>query len=406
MSATITTRPLTADEVRALAAARLHALHHAPYFARALFAVAPLAAENLGTYAVDAHWRLYLDPTVLAEWSPEHSGAVLVHEVGHLVRDHAGRAAALGDVQHLRWNYATDAAINDDLIAAGIPLPGAPVTPEALGLPPGGIEETYYASLPSTDAPDPDDVGCGSGAGDPTAGWEAPPDDTTTPAMSPTDQHLTRQQTAHDVVEHARTRGTVPAGLDRWATTQLEPPTVPWRQVLAGAVRRATAHVAGAHDYTYARPGRRRLPGVVTPAMRRPRVNVAAVLDTSASMSPADVAAALAEVQGIVTATGHGADLRVLTCDAQAYDVSAGRPVRDAARLDLRGGGGTDMRVGITAALDSTPRPDVVVVLSDGFTPWPSAPTRARLVVALVSDNPEHAPPAPPWASTVHIRSN
>ena len=67
---------------------------------------------------------------------------MLVHEVGHLVRAHAERADALGaDVDHERWNLAADAAINDDLLAAGVPLPDGAVTPATLGLAEGGIEE-------------------------------------------------------------------------------------------------------------------------------------------------------------------------------------------------------------------------------------------------------------------------
>ena len=64
----------------------------------ALFAAAPVAAPGLGTFAVDKAWRLYLDPALLVgpgRWQPTTAGAVLQHEVGHLIRDHAGRAEAL-----------------------------------------------------------------------------------------------------------------------------------------------------------------------------------------------------------------------------------------------------------------------------------------------------------------------
>jgi predicted metal-dependent peptidase len=66
----------------------------------------------------------------------------------------------------------------------------------------------------------------------------------------------------------------------------------------------------------------------------------------------------------------------------------------------LVGGGGTDLRVGIAAAQASRPRPDVVVVLTDGYTPWPAQPTRARLVVAIIGDEGT-AQEVPTWATTV-----
>jgi predicted metal-dependent peptidase len=85
---------LLADEARLLMAARLVAVEHAPYLAHALFSMMPMAAEGLGTFAVDRGWRLYLDPARLAAWGPTLAGGVLVHEVGHLVRAHAQRRRA------------------------------------------------------------------------------------------------------------------------------------------------------------------------------------------------------------------------------------------------------------------------------------------------------------------------
>jgi integrase len=40
-----------------------------------------------------------------------------------------------------------DAAINDDLLEAGVPVPDGVVTPAMLGLAEGDIEEVYYAAL-------------------------------------------------------------------------------------------------------------------------------------------------------------------------------------------------------------------------------------------------------------------
>ena len=107
----VSVRALNADEARLLTAARLVAVEHAPYLAHALFSTQPVAAEGLGTFAVDRGWRLYVDPATLVGWGPTLAGGVLVHEVGHLVRAHAERADALGaDYDHERWNLAGDVA--------------------------------------------------------------------------------------------------------------------------------------------------------------------------------------------------------------------------------------------------------------------------------------------------------
>lgn len=408
MSATVSVRALSADETRTLVAARLVAVELAPYLAHALFATRPVAAEGLGTLAVDAAWRLYVDPAVLPEWGVQLVGGVLVHEVSHLVRDHAGRAADAGVSNHVLWNVATDAAINDDLLAAGVELPEGVVTPDGLGLDENGIEEAYYAALvrtppPGMDTDDSDDSdgepGCGSGAGDPPAPWELPTDSATAPALSAGDAEMTRRMVAEDIAARADGHGTVPGGWQRWAEKTLAAPTVPWRQILAASVRRAVAWARGAGDYTYSRPGRRRIPGVLTPSLRRPQTTVAVVIDTSGSMSPGQLGAALREVQGVIRAAGIGSrGLRVLTCDA---DVAATVEVRRAEDVDLIGGGGTDMRVGIAAAETARPAADVIIVLTDGFTPWPEAPTRARLIIGLIGGTPGMDVPA--WATTVTI---
>src|SRR5262249_45491823 len=180
----------------------------------------------------------------------------------------------------------------------------------------------------------------------------------------------------------------------------LAEPTIPWRRLLGSAVRRAIAHAAGCHDYSYHRPGRRHIPRVVTPAMQRPLVTVAVVIDTSGSMGQAELDAALAEVKGVIRAAGIGPrGLAVLACDAAVGSMTRVRRVTDVA---LVGGGGTDMRVGIAAAEATKPVPDVVVVLTDGCTPWPEQPTRARLVVAIISDS-TYTAPAPCWATVVQV---
>ena len=389
-------RPLTADERRMLAAARLVAVESAPYLAHALFSFRPLAAVGLATFAVDRSWRLYIDPATLAEWGPQVAGAVLVHEACHLIRDHAGRTDSLpGPVDHDRWNLATDAAINDDLIRAGLPLPEWVVTPASLGLPDAGIEESYYAAI----APQPPqtDVGCGSGAGDPRQAWEPSPGDAEMPGLDDGQVTITRRKVAHDIRDTvASGRGTVPAGMARWASKELAPATVPWRKVLAGMVRRAAALTAGRITYTYTRPGRRRLPQIVTPAMRAPRVTAAVVVDTSGSMTKADLDTALAEVSGVLKAVGG--TVRVIACDAAA---ASARHVRNARDVQLIGGGGTDMRVGITAAEALKPTPDVTVVLTDGDTPWPDSPGRSRLIAVLTREHGMSRVPA--WARAIHV---
>ena len=401
-------RALSAEELAALAGARTNALHAMPYFAAALFALRPVAAEGLGTFAVDESWRLYVDPATLAQWGPVEAGAVLLHEVGHLLRAHAERAQGLGArVDHVLWNYCTDAAINHTLTLAKVPLPEGTVLPQHLGQRPGLTEEAYYRALVGTEQADAltgagetdggGFEGCGSGAGDPAQTWELGRGAPLAPGLSGPEADLARRAVAADV--RASSPGAVAADLERWAEQTLSVPTLPWTAVLGRMVGRATRLVAGAVTHTYTRPSRHPDRRVVMPVRRAPLVRVAAVVDTSGSMSPTDLGDALAEIDGLLRAAGG--ELSVLTCDVGA--TTAVRVHRSQA-IRLTGGGGTDMRVGIEAA--ERAHSDVTVVLTDGETPWPTRPTRTRLIVVLTRSGRGPLHPSltpPPWATVLTL---
>ena len=159
-------------------------------------------------------------------------------------------------------------------------------------------------------------------------------------------------------------------------------------------MRRPAQWAAGCGALRYDRQGRRRTRRVITPRKRRAVPTIVMLIDTSASMDDDQLADSLGVVEGVVRATG--AALTVLTCDAASTTSVA---VRNARSVKLVGGGGTDLRVGITEA--ETYRPDVIVTVTDGGTPWPDQPTRARLVVAVTGGHSTEGVPS--WASAVSV---
>jgi predicted metal-dependent peptidase len=408
------------DRARLLAA-RFRAAGERPYLAAALYSLTVVASDGVPTMGVDRHWRCYVSPEFVAGTPVEQLAAVWIHEVAHLLRDHHGRADALTTDRHdhHRLNIAQDCEINDDLLADGLPLPDGRVDPARLGLPEGKLFEEYVRLLPPSRTihlaagqlgpgqPGPGQLGpgqvdCGSGAHGLDRPWEVGVGAAArgVPVVGVGEAAAIRRQTAQALRAHVRARGDVPAGWQRWADSLLEP-VVDWRRALTGAVREAAAWAAGAVDYQYKRPSRRSvaLTGVVLPSLRRPVPRVAVVVDTSGSMGPDDLTAALSEVTGVLRAVGIGGNrVTVLSCDA---DVHVARKVASAAEVELAGGGGTDMRVGIDAALRVPDPPHVVVVLTDGYTPWPDTPLEStRVVAGLVGPD---APEPPPWIATIHI---
>jgi predicted metal-dependent peptidase len=399
-----------AGAVPGLATARLWAASRFPYLATGLFGAQVRPADGIGTVAVDEAWRLHADPELTASWTPAQFGSVLIHHVCHLLRSHAERAGPAGvpAEQARTWVLCADAEINDDLVPAGLELPGGAVLPRHLGAADGLLAEQYWAM--SGGGRSPGDQGlsrpgadgwsldCGSGAD----GCPRPWDSTGGPGLEPWQARLLCRQVAQACVQHAREAGTTPAGLLRWADELLRP-TVDWRKALAAELRRAVADTAGAVDYSYRRPSRRAAVAgqVVLPALRRPVPEVAVVCDTSGSMTEDLLAASLAEVEGLLRAVGLARQVRVIACDAAA---GPARRVSSARQVELVGGGGTDMGAGLAAAALLRPRPAISVVLTDGFTPWPEQPPRGmRVVVGLLGDD---APEAPSWARSVRVPSD
>ncbi|MFI6155014.1 VWA-like domain-containing protein [Kitasatospora sp. NPDC051170] len=400
-------------DLEKLYAARLHATRARPYLATALFALHVVESHRVPTMAVDPYWRCYASPAFVARTPVEELASVWVHEVSHLLRDHHGRGDRLakrlgedGPAWRLRVNIAADCEINDDAYGDGLIAPEGAVAPALLNLPAGRLMEDYVRSV-HVNPHDPYVawLDCGAGADGLARPWELGPDGGH--GLSPQERDAVRFR----VAEGIRGRpGDAPKGWRRWAEDALHPPQ-PWREVLGAALRSALASGGAGEDYSYGRPARRSasLPGVVLPSLRRRPPRVAVVVDTSGSVSDAELGSALLEVAAIGKAVGGRRDqVSVLSCDAAAQAV---QQLCRAEGIELVGGGGTDLRTGFAAALRARPAPDVVVVLTDGQTPWPTAAPPCRTVVGLFPRpararewDPDYRPDQPPdWARVVTI---
>lgn len=241
---------------------------------------------------------------------------------------------------------------------------------------------------------------CGSCATGQQEPWEEGPlGEGTSPGISRAEAELIRRDVARRIKEHVQGRGNVPGHWARWAEEKLRP-KVDWRRELAAAVRHAIADVAGANDYSYRRPSRRQGQvgngRVVLPSLRRPVPSVAVVVDTSGSIDDTMLSQALAEISGILKGLGQREGVHVLAVDSQVHTCQR---VFRPEQVKVAGGGGTDMGAGLYAASKLRPLPQVCVVITDGYTPWPdTAPRGMKVVIALTGDGE-----TPDWAKTVRI---
>jgi predicted metal-dependent peptidase len=373
---------------------------------------------------------------------------VLLHETGHIFGDHATLAKGL-DVTpqtHKMWNVAADMAINDDLVAAGMTTIREGVLPEQIGMDDHLTPIEYYGALrrlvsdqqaqqansqqgsqgqqgdqPDDQSQDGDSSGngadsndggsgdgdetpfkgCGSVSGGEAAPVEVGPDDDldgTAPASTAQQVQAARRRTAVLIADHRQKHpGSVPGGISRIVDDFFEPSQTKWQPILSLAVRRGIRMTSGLDVRTLRRRDRRShnrtMPGsgkrVIRPGRMSHKVSIHLIRDTSGSMSDHDLKAVSREAEAIArTMRVTGKDFMVTDADAEAYGAREWKG--KATMREGSGGGGTDMGGAIVSVLAERKKnpPNVLIVATDGYTPWPDMPPNAdtKVIACIIAD--------------------
>ena len=375
-----------------------------PYLSHALYTLIPVPNDDVRTMTCDEWWRIYINPSWLDTANIPGIGAELAHVTWHLLQDHALRARDVGvDKSTAKaWTTASDVTVAHTLQPEHA-CPERLPTAHSEGLRPGRSAEEYFASISGLPASgenagdsDPGE-GCGSGADGLRRSYNRSTD-RDLGAVDKFEAQEIRRIVAIEFRDHVKQRGTDPGDALRWVADVLEPET-PWEPMLTAAVRRAVGWAAGRGDFTYQKPSRRAssTPGIVLPGQHRPVPRVSIIIDTSGSVDDGLLARALGEVDGVITALGiPGANLTIYSVDAAVHTTQNLRSAKDA---KLVGAGGTDLRIGLGAIEEQRPRPDIVIVFTDGDTPWPtSPPPGAVTIIAILGRKGDTLPPTPKWA--------
>ena len=391
-----------------LQAARLWIIQHRPYYARALLAcpLIPTEARPTMTIAMDHQWRIFINQDHVETLTVEKTAATLIHEINHALRCHGERSRRTApDELLIFWKAACELEINDDLEEDGFDVDGW-LLPETFGLECSQTAETYFFQLldQATKLGESEIPDCGPvcGAHPPPAGPHHVSGDVDgVDGVGNLQQWLLRQAVAEAIVADAAGDDLwdVPPGLRAWAheTTGSQ---VNWRQVLARALRQSLHTAAGTADFTWSRPPRRHDPhsDVIRPGLAAPSAKIAVVLDTSGSMSAAEHAQAFSEIDAIIKKAVPGEAVRVLSVD---HKVHTDQRIVQARQVVPEGGRGTNMCAGIETAAQSSPA--AIVVITDGWTPWPPDPLPgARCVIATLTDN-RNMHEVPGWIQAIDI---
>lgn len=430
---------LTDDQSLLFQAWRSEALIKAPYLSPILMRLSPVSSNWLSTLAVDKHYRCYINFEFMASQPSVFGGQALL-------QDHLNLLPALGMQDANLTNIAGDAAINDDLRDAGCDelIAVGAVLPESIGAPDYLSAVEYYQHLEKKKS-DPQDGGCGtcgtdeheaqepgegeagcpecgstyggcgSAAGVPGFG-EMPASedmDGTAPAMSDADHDLAVTQTAVEIKNHVSVngRGSVPAGFSQVMEQVFAPTATPWKSLLRAYVRQALRFQRGNREMDRARVSRRPMPRVrnvrtgrtsrvIAPGYRNPVLSLIFARDTSASVSDPELRSINNEVFTLARSAGvKGEDMVVVDVDAEVHASFGYRRPEDLNRITGRGG--TDMRKAVEFAEKAKVPPAVLVIATDGGTPWPEKAPSFPVIVLLTCK--DAAGSVPSWAKVIEI---
>jgi predicted metal-dependent peptidase len=411
---------LSSDARLRFMAARIVAQNRWPYMSGLLFSLKPVEVtqQEVPTMAVDAGWRVYYCPEFVMAQPVEVLATALLHECMHCVLDHMGRFKAMKSKtsSNLIWNYCGDAHINKTLDDAQMPWgefsPVRFTTLEKYGVSPENSTEAAYLKILEYLAANKEsfdgDVDCGSGAGGGPRDYEIDEQDVNAPAIGQDDKEGVRDTLAIDVAKSAEAGDEVPGELKKWSSSRIKP-QVDWRKHLGSRLRSSFAVASGKKDYSYSKPSRKQEAlrqggiNVLLPSMRNPSPpQISVVIDTSGSITAAEIEKYASELFSILSSIGSSGKLNIIGCDTGTTGPFQVKQAADIPKLDLRGGGGTDLRKGIDLALQPK-KVDIVIVATDGETPWHEVcPDRTVSFIGLFTTEPG-ARKCPTWMQAVLI---
>lgn len=361
-----------------------------PFFATLLLRTEITITDQVELAATDGE-RMYFNPDFLEQLSVEDTMAVMCHEIGH---DSLLHSIRLGLRNPDLWNQACDHAINLMLEDQKFKCPKA--------VPGGWLADPKYKGWAADRIYDdlkrnPPPKGGGSGAGgkpsqngkggkpgapQPGRDW-LHGDVLPNPAKGAAEQAAAEtkaKQKVASAANMARMAGKLHGELARMVGDFLEA-KVDWTDVL----RDKMLQVVKERDNWGMR--NRRFQNIYLPTRRSLKMGpIIFVPDTSGSMWGDDMEKICSEMAHCAAQT-QPENIRVIWADTRI----AGEQVFTADEfefkaLDPKGGGGTDMRVPLKYAEQYDPL--VVVLMTDGYTPWPDIDPPFELIVICTTDTP------------------
>ena len=388
------------DALIRLKRAKIRLQKEKPFFSDLLFFLEIIKAEKgtmrCPTMGINMKGQLFFDEGYVNETDDERLKGGICHEVLHLALLHIQRG--VGKPHSDIWNMAIDCQTNFILAKNGFTLPKCSCVPDLYGnkvkimsvddqkvhyevedVENKTAEEIYNELLKKF--PNLKNKKCyvciGSGDDDGKDGKGKPNfngfDTHFTEGVSKEEAQRAEQDWKQRLINasvRAKSIGSAPAGMGRLVDELLEP-KVNWREKLYRFITNDMPN-----DFSFRRPHKRsQALGWYVPNYLKENLEVCVFIDTSGSIGEDELKEFKSENIGIAKAF-ESIRMTMGYCDAEIQ----GKPIevvegnqQAIMESQPKGGGGTDMRK-IFKWIDKNKRDaKVVIVFTDGYTPWPKA---------------------------------
>ena len=364
-----------------LSQARSKLLLKHPFYANLALSTPDVLTTDIPTAGTDMV-KIYYNPEFVASLPPSQVPTLIAHEVLHIAQDH-------GDRLHKRdpdvWNQACDYNINATLVECGFePIDGWLYDPRFGTKSSDAIYAILMREKEKRQRQQQSGQGdgqqqSGQGDGQPQSGQGAIGRDLMPSNRTAEEEAKVRESIKQRVAQAAsaaRLAGKMSAGLERLVGNILNPP-LPWEDIMRHYMQRVTQD-----DESWSRPNRRHT-DMILPSRRSLKIGPIAIIgDTSGSITEKELSnigtqtIAIAEQLQPENIRVVWADTKV--CGEQVFEQG------DDIQLKPVGYGGTDMRVPLAHVEQF--QPQVVVLITDGYTPWPDVEPDYPLIVVCTTD--------------------
>lgn len=346
------------------------------FFATLVMSTPMVIDTTLPTAATDM-LTIFYNPVFIEGLTLPQVMFVLAHEVLHIVFKHGLRR---GSRNPQLWNIACDYAINLILHESGFEvIQGCLFDPQFKGM---SAEQIYDKLKQQMDEENKKRKANGEGKADPsemhkdTSGMGEDvrePANMDAEAKAKAEQRI--QQQVAQAANMARMAGKMSAGVARLVDEILNP-AVPWPDLLREYMTRTTKD-----NESWSRRNRR-FSNVYLPSRHSERMGeIVVIADTSGSIGAREITQIISEVNSIA-AYMRPECIRLIYCDAQVVGEEVFED-GDEIACHPKGGGGTDMRVALAHVEQFDP--EVVVMITDGYTPWPETDPSYPLIVCCTT---------------------